>query len=62
MGQLVRGGRSCTSETKLGAGADSAASLAAARSSGATSAEAALTSGVSEQYAEHRLHLSEPAS
>lgn len=58
MGQMVRGGRSWPSERKLGAGVETSGNLTAGRASGTGSLGASLTRGVSEQKAEHMLHLS----
>ena len=58
MGQTVRGGRSCPSEMKLGGGDERSGNLMAVKSSGSSNAGTLLTSGASEQYAEHMLHLS----
>ena len=59
MGQMVRGGRSCPSEKKFGGGAERSVNLTVVSPSGSGSVTAALTKGVSEQNAEHMLHLSE---
>ncbi len=61
MGQKLRGGRSCPSDRKLGAGADTSGNDAAARPWGCGTLGIALSNGVAEQQAEHRLHLSWPA-
>ena len=56
---MVRGGRSWPSERKLGAGAESLENLTPAGSRGSNTDGTELTSGVSEQKAEHALHLSD---
>lgn len=61
MGQMVRGGRSCPSDKKLGGGAEWSESLTVVRPGGSGSNGTELTNGVSAQKAEHMLHLSEPA-
>ena len=58
MGQMLRGGRSWPSETKLGTGALSAGKTAAERSCGAATVGGLLSIGVTEQNAVHRLQLS----
>lgn len=60
MGQMVRGGRSCPSEKKFGRGAEWSENLTVVRSTGSASVGTLPTRGVSEQKAEHTLHLSEP--
>ena len=59
MGQMVRGGRSCPSEMKLGAGVESPGNFTDDMASGSGSVGVPLTKGVSEQKAEHALHLSD---
>lgn len=58
-GQMVRGGRSCPSETKLGAGVDRSGNLTLGSAIGSGRWGASLNRGVNEQKAEHILHLSE---
>ena len=58
MGQMLRGGRSWPSERKLAAGAEKSGNVAAGTSSGGGTPGMSLGSGVSEQKAEQRLHLS----
>lgn len=59
MGQMVRGGRSWPSEKKFGGGAEWSVNLTVVSPRGSGSVTSALTMGVSEQKAEHMLHLSE---
>ena len=56
---MVRGGRSCPSETKLGAGAEMLGKKTSLAPSRAGTVGVLLTIGATEQQAEHRLHLSE---
>lgn len=58
MGQMVRGGRSWPSDRKLGAGVERSGNLIAGSASGSGNAGNSLSKGVSEQNAEHILHLS----
>lgn len=58
VGQMVRGGRSWPSDRKVGAGPAKSANLRAGRAAGSGSFGVSLTKGVSEQKAEHMLHLS----
>jgi len=59
MGQMIRGGRSWPSEMKLGAGVERPGNLNADMVGGSGSVGVPLTKGVSEQNAEHTLHLSD---
>ena len=56
---MVRGGRSCPSETKLGAGAEMPGKKASVTPSRTGTVGGLLTSGAAEQQSEHRLHFSE---
>lgn len=56
MGQMLRGGRSSPSDSKLGGGASRRGKTAGTRGCRATVIEA-LTSAVAEQDAAQRLHL-----
>lgn len=58
MGQMVRGGRSWPSETKLGAGVDRSGNLTLGSAMGSGRRGGSVNKGVSEQKAEHMLHLS----
>jgi len=60
MRQVLRGGRSCPSERKLGAGAEKSGNDAAVSPCGCGTLGIALSKGGAEQQAEHRLHLSWP--
>ena len=55
---MVRGGRSWPSDRKLGAGVEKSGNLMAGSAPGSGIAGTSLSSGVSEQNAEHMLHLS----
>jgi hypothetical protein len=55
---MLRGGRSCPSDKKLGAGAPTSGNDTVAWSCGCGTLGIALSNGVVEQQAEHRLHLS----
>lgn len=57
MGQMLRGGRSWPSETKLGAGTDSSGNRSTASNGSGKSANVFIT-GTTEQQDAHRLHLS----
>ena len=57
-GQVLRGGRSWPSDRKLGGGAKRSGNAVAPGSCGAGIVSGLLTSGVTEQNAEHKLHLS----
>ena len=55
---MVRGGRSCPSERKLGGGAEKSGNSAAEWAGGAKIKGKPLTKGVTEQKAEQKLHWS----
>lgn len=59
LGQMLRGGRSCPSETKLGEGADKAGKDVIATPWGTGTEGKLLASGVTEHKSQQRLHLSE---